>query len=133
METETEMQTEIQVLLLRNDKYVIAEIEQLDEEPSCYLTNCFEIQEEFFYDSETRTPHIPPENGVLISKKEYEDEFVKDDGTVKLNKGADFTYVVLTRFPKHSKSNDCLMHSNELVTMCDPQDEILELYKKMVN
>jgi len=127
------METEIQVLLLKNNKYIIAEIEQLDEEPSCYLKNCFEITNEGYYDNENRKPHDPPTQGVLLSKREYEEDWTKDDGEVKLVKYADFEYAVLEKFPRYSSVNECLIYSNEILTAYDPQNEILELYKKLVN
>ena len=42
METE-QLETVIQIILLKNDKYLIADMEQFDEEPSCYLKNVYEI------------------------------------------------------------------------------------------
>lgn len=127
------METEIQILLLKNNRYIIAEIEQLDEEPSCYLKNCFEVQNEGYYDNESRTPHKPPENGVLLSKKEYDEDWTKEDGTVKLIKYADYEYAVLKKFPDYALVNECLIYSNEILTAFEPQPDILELYKKLVN
>jgi small nuclear ribonucleoprotein (snRNP)-like protein len=127
------LETEIQVLLLKNNKYIIAEVEQLDEEPSCYLKNCFEITNEGYYDNENRTPHEPPKNGVLMNERHYEEDWTKDDGEVKMVKYADYEYAVLEKFPRYAPVNECLIYSNEIFTVFDPLPEILELYNTLKN
>lgn len=127
------MEKYIQILLLKNNKYIIADVEQLDEEPSCYLKQSFEITNEGYYDNENRKPHEPPTNGVLLSKREYEEDWTKDDGTVKMVKYSDFEYAVMEKFPRYASENECLMYATEILTMFDPDEKILKLYNELTN
>jgi hypothetical protein len=79
--------TDVAVFLLKNGTYLIAKYEELDEEPSCYLTNCYKIKNE--------------------------DE--------------------LEEFPQYSFERDCLLNSSELLTIFEPNEKILELYKKTIS
>lgn len=79
--------TDVAIFLLRNGTYLIANYEQLDEEPSCYLTNCYRIKNE---------DQLEP-------------------------------------FPLYSLEKDCLLNSSEFLTIFEPDEKILDLYKKTIS
>lgn len=121
METE-QLETVIQIILLKNDKYLIADMEQFDEEPSCYLKNVYEIVYQERYDKEDLLTYKLPPNSILLSK-----EIDNDDKEYQFYK-----YVVLEKFPLYSSVNECLMCSSEILTVFEPQKEILDYYKTLL-
>jgi len=79
----------LHVIELINNSFIVADVEDLDEEPSCYLKNCREIL---------------------------------DDGEITLRK-----------WPRYTDEVDTLIHSNRIVTISEPSEEITALYKKSIN
>lgn len=77
---------DLAVFLLRDGTYLVAKYEELDEEPSCYLTDCFKI---------------------------------KNDDQLEV-------------FPRYSKERDCLLSSSEFLTIFEPDEKTIELYKKYI-
>ena len=77
---------DLAVFLLRNETYLVAKYEELDEEPSCYLSDCFKI----------------------IDENQLEP------------------------FPLYSKDRDCLLSSSEFLTIFEPDEKTIELYKKYI-
>ena len=71
----------LHVIELINNSFIIADVEDLDEEPSCYLKNCREILE----------------NG--------------DD-------------IELKKWPRYTDEVDTLIHSNRIVTISKPSEEV---------
>ncbi len=80
----------LHVIELINNSFIIADVEDLDEEPSCYLKNCREILE----------------NG--------------DD-------------IELKKWPRYTDEVDTLIHSNRIVTISKPSEELVTGYKKIIN
>lgn len=79
-----EQLNDVAVFLLRSGTYLIAKYEELDEEPSCYLTDCFKI---------------------------------KNEDQLEL-------------FPLYCKERDCLLSSSEFLTIFEPDEKTLNLYRK---
>jgi hypothetical protein len=75
------MTTNVAVFLLRNGTYLIANYEELDEEPSCYLTNCFKIKNE---DQLEEFPLYSFERDCLLSSSEFLTIFDPDEKILEL-------------------------------------------------
>lgn len=121
METE-QLETLIQIFILKNDKHLIAELEQFDEEPSCYLKNVYEIVYHESYTKNSSPSHKLGPNSLLLST-----EIDIDDEEYTIRR-----YVVFEKYPLYSRSNEFLLCSNEILTAYEPQEEILQYYKTLV-
>ena len=82
----------VAVLQLINDRYIICDLEMLEEEPCYYLKNSYEVIDNGY-----------PKNDV---------KFVK--------------------YPKFTEDEGCLMHTDKIITMIDPEPRIIELYMKVI-
>lgn len=59
---------DVAVFLLKNGEYLIAKYEELDEEPSCYLTECFKIVDDEHLEL---FPKYSKERDCLLSASEF--------------------------------------------------------------
>jgi len=118
----------LMVLQLKSDDYLIADVEQMDEEPSCYLKNCYKIVECAEYGSEPedleKRAYSLEGTHLKISARKIDEGAAEKDWYV-------YEYVILQKYPKYSKDNEALIYSNKLLTISEPTDDLVNLYTKV--
>ena len=121
---------QIKLLLLKNqDKYLIGRVTELDEEPAILVENCCEIVECAEYGDD-------PEN---LEKRAYslESRHLKTSAR-KIDEGASdkdwyvYEYIILNPYPKYSAQRDLFLTSDTIFTILDPEQAVLDLYRKTV-
>lgn len=118
------------ILQLKSNEYLIADVEQMDEEPSCYLKNCYRIEEITYYEySNEERKHVPPADGILILTRE-ETDVSKSYGEIVTT---EYYYVRLEKYPKYTKDNEALIYSNKILTISEPDEIIENFYKKTIS
>lgn len=119
----------IQVIVLKNQEYLIAEIEEREESPECLLTNPYRITDLTYWDySNMDTTHVPTENSVFI-KSSVEKEKNRDGEEVTVTQS---DYVLIEKFPKYTTQSQIYLRSDDILTICDPGHLVLECYQKTV-
>ena len=123
------MEPVIQVILLKNQEYLIAQIEEREESPECLLTNPYRITDLTYWDySNMDTTHVPTENAVFVSSS-VEKEKGKDGEDVIVTQS---DYILIEKFPKYTTQSQIYLRSNDILTICDPGHLVLECYKRTV-
>lgn len=120
----------IQLIVLKNQEYLIAQIEEREESPECLLTNPYRVTDLTYWDySNRKDKHIPRNDAALIS---VETEMELD------NEGEEITvtetnYVLLEKFPKYTNQKQIYMRADDILTICDPLDLVVECYEKKLD
>lgn len=128
---------EIKILVLKNDKYIISEIVERDEEPACLLVNPKEIELDWFYNySEHQEVDIEEKiqnrNRVLYETNIDKWTTTNDDGQTVDKSRTVRKYAELKNFPPYTHQKQVLLNSFDILTIVDPDPEILSLYRKVV-
>jgi spore coat polysaccharide biosynthesis protein SpsF (cytidylyltransferase family) len=127
--TETPYQPVIQVILLKNQEYLIAQIEEREESPECLLTNPYRITDLTYWDHsnvEYKNVHNPD---ALFIEESVEKETDKDGTEVTVTQS---DYILLQKFPKYTNQTQIYMRADDILTICDPTYSVLEYYQKTV-
>lgn len=123
------METLIQVIVLKNQEYLIAQIEEREESPECLLTNSYRITDLTYWDhSNLDFKNIHNSNALFIDEQE-EKEMDKDGQEVICTQS---NYILLEKFPKYTNQVQVYLRSDDILTICDPTHSVLEYYKKTV-
>ncbi len=130
---------EVKILVFKNDKYVISEIVEREEEPACLLINPKEIESDWHYnyldgDGKEFGDSYEPENTNRVfheSETQYWNSTDEVGNTVRKGRKID-KYVQLTNFPPYTHQKQVLINSSDILTIVDPTPEILNLYRKVV-
>ena len=101
----------------------------MDEEPAILVENCCEIVECAEYGDD-------PEN---LEKRAYslESRHLKTSAR-KIDEGASdkdwyvYEYIILKQYPKFSSQRDLFLTSDTIFTILDPEQAVLDLYRKTV-
>ncbi len=72
---------DVAVFLLKNGDYLVAKYEELDEEPSCYLTECYKVLSD---DKLELFPKYSNERDCLLSSTEFMTIFEPDSKLIDL-------------------------------------------------
>lgn len=119
----------IQVILLKNQEYLIAEIEERDESPECLLTNPYKIENiSYFNYSNTDYKNIPNPNALFMGEQV---ETEKDRGGEEIIT-TQSDYILLEKFPKYTNQTQVYLRADDILTLADPTHLVLEYYKKTV-
>lgn len=114
--------------MLKNQDYLIAEIEEREETPECLLTNPYRILDLSYWDySNRKTKHVP-EQGAVFVKKSEEKETNEETGEEIITVQSD--YIVLQKFPWYTNQTQIYLRAEDILTICDPSHLVLESYKK---
>jgi spore coat polysaccharide biosynthesis protein SpsF (cytidylyltransferase family) len=119
----------IQVILLKNQEYLIAQIEEREESPECLLTNPYRITDLTYWDHsnvEYKNVHNPD---ALFIEESVEKETDKDGTEVTVTQS---DYILLQKFPKYTNQTQIYMRADDILTICDPTYSVLEYYQKTV-
>lgn len=119
---------QVKVLLLQNSSdYFIGKITELDEEPIYLVENCYQIVECAEYGPD---PEILEKRAYSLEGKHFKVSARKiDEGAVDKDWYI-YEYAILQRYPKYTKQRDIFLTSEAIRTILDPEDAILDLYKK---
>lgn len=119
----------IQVILLKNQEYLIAQIEEREESPECLLTNPYRITDLTYWEhSNVDHKNVHDPNALFIGESE-EKELDKDGNEVTIIQS---DYIVLQKFPKYTNQTQIYMRADDILTICDPTYSVLEYYQKTV-
>lgn len=120
----------IQLIVLKNQDYLIAEIEERDESPECLLINPYRITDLTYWDhSNVDYKNVRNPNALFIS--ESVDKEIDKDGDEVTVVQAD--YIILEKFPKYSNQTQIYLRADDILTLADPSHSVLEYYKKTVD
>jgi hypothetical protein len=125
----TPQQPVIQVILLKNQEYLIAGIEEREESPECLLTNPYRITDLTYWDHSNvdyKNVHNPD---ALFIEESVEKETDKDGNEVTVIQS---DYILLQKFPKYTNQTQIYMRADDILTICDPSYSVLEYYQKTV-
>ena len=126
--TQTPYQPVIQVIVLKDRDYLIAEIEEREESPECLLINPYRILDLSYWDYSNRdTKHIPSEGAVFVNQSE-EKELNEQTGEHVITTQTD--YIILEKFPNYTNQTQIYLRAEDILTICDPSHLVLECYKK---
>ena len=127
--TTTPYQPVIQVIVLKDREYLIAEIEEREESPECLLTNPYRITDLTYWDySNVEHKNVHNPDALYIGESE-EKELDKDGNEVTTIQS---DYILLEKFPKYTNQTQIYMRADDILTICDPSHSVLEYYKKTV-
>ena len=118
----------IKIIQLINLDYIIANLEELDEEPSVYLKNPYKIETLSYWEYNDDDGHVAPENTVFLNQiteksiKKGEETYIKQ-----------FNYASLEKYPAFTNESDILFNSERLITVVEPKPEIAKLYMELIS
>lgn len=125
--TTTPYQPVIQVIVLKDRDYLIAEIEEREESPECLLTNPYRILDLTYWDhSNVDYKSVRNPDALFIS--ETTDKEIDKEGNEVTVVQSD--YILLEKFPKYTNQTQIYMRADDILTICDPSYSVLEYYQK---
>ena len=127
--TQTPYQPLIQILCLKNQQYLIAEIEERDESPECLLTNPYKIENLSYFNYSNNDYQNIPNPDALFIKEQVETETDKRGDEVTVTESE---YILLEKFPKYTNQTQVYLRVEDILTLADPTHLVLEYYKKTV-
>ena len=127
--TQTPYQPLIQILCLKNEHYLIAEIEERDESPECLLTNPYKIENISYFNYSNNDYQNIPNPDALFIKEQVETETDKRGDEVTVTESE---YILLEKFPKYTNQTQVYLRVEDILTLADPTHSVLEYYKKTV-
>lgn len=116
----------IQIILLKNNDYLIAKIEERDTPPECLLIDPYRLIEESHWTYSKEDTHNPSDNAVFLKSKE---EVEIRNG--KENLVTQYDYLLFQKFPQYTKQTQIYLRADDILTLYDPSYEILEYYRKL--
>ena len=127
--TTTPYQPLIQMLCLKNQEYLIAEVEERDEIPECLLINPYKVVELGYWDySNQEKTHVPNPDALFIGKSEEKEN--DKDGEIIIT--IQYDYILLEKFPKYTNQTQVYLRADDILTLADPTNLMVEYYKKTV-
>ena len=127
--TQTPYQPLIQILCLKNQQYLIAEIEERDESPECLLTNPYKIENLSYFNYSNNDYQNIPNPDALFIREQVETETDKSGDEVTVTESE---YILLEKFPKYTNQTQVYLRAEDILTLADPTHLVLEYYKKTV-
>ena len=127
--TQTPYQPLIQILCLKNQQYLIAEIEERDESPECLLTNPYKIENLSYFNYSNNDYQNIPNPDALFIKEQVETETDKRGDEVTVTESE---YILLEKFPKYTNQTQVYLRVEDILTLADPTHSVVEYYKKTV-
>ena len=127
--TQTPYQPLIQILCLKNEHYLIAEIEERDESPECLLTNPYKIENISYFNYSNNDYQNIPNPDALFIREQVETETDKGGEEVTVTESE---YILLEKFPKYTNQTQVYLRAEDILTLADPTHLVLEYYKKTV-
>ncbi len=125
--TQVPYQPVIQVILLKNQEYLIAGIEEREESPECLLTNPYRITDLTYWDhSNVEYNNVHNPNALFISES-VEKETDKDGNEVTVTQS---DYILLEKFPKYTNQTQIYLRAKYNPTLFRPSVSVLEIYQK---
>ena len=119
----------IQLILLKNQEYLIAKIEERDESPECLLTNPYRVTDLTYWDHSNVDYNNVHNPEALFISESVEKETDKDGNEVTVTQS---DYILLQKFPKYTNQIQVYLRAEDILTLADPSHLVLEYYKKTV-
>jgi len=117
------------VILLKNQEYLISEIEEREESPECLLTNPYKIVDlSYFNYSNTDYQNIPNPDALFIGEQVEKEK--DKNGEEVITTQSD--YITLEKFPKYTNQVQVYLRAEDILTLADPSYSVLEYYQKTV-
>ena len=119
----------IQVILLKNQEYLISEIEEREESPECLLTNPYKIENISYFNYSNNDYQNTPNPDALFIGEQVEKEKDKNGEEVIITQS---DYIILEKFPKYTNQIQVYLRAEDILTLADPSYSVLEYYQKTV-
>lgn len=117
------------MLCLKNQEYLISEIEERDEIPECLLTNPYKVIELGYWDySNQERTHVPNPDALFIGKSEERENDKNGEIIITIQ----YDYILLEKFPKYTNQTQVYLRAEDILTLADPTNLMVEYYKKTV-
>lgn len=117
------------MILLKDQKYLISEIEERDESPECLLTNPYLIDELSYWEySNVDYKNIHNPDALFIGTKQ-EQEMNREGELLTVTES---NYVLLEKFPKYTNQTQVYLRAEDILSLADPTHSMVEYYKKIV-
>jgi len=117
------------MILLKNQEYLIAGIEEREESPECLLTNPYRVTDLTYWDhSNVDYKSIRNPDALFISES-IDKEIDKDGNEVTVTQS---DYILLEKFPKYTNQSQIYLRAEDILTLADPSYSVLEYYQKTV-
>lgn len=93
------------------------------------MTNPYRILDLAYWDySNQERKNVPNPNALFIGTSEEKE--IGKDGEVIVTTQSD--YLLLEKFPKYTNQTQIYMRADDILTLCDPTNTMVEYYKKTV-
>lgn len=119
----------IQILCLKNQQYLIAEIEERDESPECLLINPYKIENISYFNYSNNDYQNIPNPDALFIREQVETDKGGENGEVTTTESE---YILLEKFPKYTNQTQVYLRAEDILTLADPTHSVVEYYRKTV-
>lgn len=106
----------------------MAEIQEREESPECLLINPYRIVDLSYWDYSNRDKKHIPEEGAVFVKRSEEKEINEETGEHVITVQTD--YIILQKFPNYTDQTQIYMRADDILTICDPSNLVVECYQK---
>jgi spore coat polysaccharide biosynthesis protein SpsF (cytidylyltransferase family) len=92
------------------------------------LTNPYRILDLSYWDYSNRDKKHVPQEGAVFVKQTEEKEINEENGEVVITTQTD--YILLEKFPNYTNQTQIYLRADDILTICDPSNLVLECYEK---
>jgi len=131
------MNSETKIFLLRgSDDYYIGEVSELEEEPAFFVENVFQIVDGYAWgtNEEDAIGRISKSDKFYhITSSAEESLFYpvgKEPEEGEKKTSWEIEYISMRRFPKYTPQRHMFLTTDQIMTILDPEPEVLDLYRK---
>ena len=134
MEEEMLSNSETKIFLLRgSNDYYIGQVSELEEEPAFFVENVFEIVDGYAWgkNEEDAISRISKSDTIYHITVSQEENllFQREDEDVKKTSW-EIEYISLRKYPKYTAQRHMFLTTDQIMTILDPEPEVLDLYRK---
>lgn len=137
MEEEMLSSSETKIFLLRGSHdYYIGQVSELEEEPAFFVENVFEIVDGYAWgkNEEEAISRISKSDTLYHITSSQEENLLyplKGKESVEEPKTSwEIEYISLRKYPKYTPQRHMFLTTDQIMTILDPEPEVLDLYRK---
>lgn len=135
MEEEMLSSSETKIFLLRGRcDYYIGQVSELEEEPAFFVENLYEIVDGYAWgkDEADAISRISKsdENYLILSSQEENLLFPSGKEDEEKKTSWEIEYISLRKYPKYTAQRHMFLTTDQIMTILDPEPEVLDLYRK---
>lgn len=93
------------------------------------MTNPYRVTDLTYWDySNRKNTHVPREDAVFVSVNTEKEK--SDEGEEVIV--TETNYILLEEFPKYTVQKQIYLRANDILTICDPSEPVLQCYEKQL-